>query len=514
MLKSITKLEIIILFSLLFCNCAQVVNLSGGKKDLSPPKLIEAIPNNNSVLFDSETISIKFDEFIKLNDLNNQLIICPKIKTNPEISVLGKELLIRLKKEELLPNTTYRFYFGSSIIDMHEGNPLLNFEYVFSTGTILDSIKISGKALNAFNNKPIAKISIGLYENKNFNDSIPFNNSPVYLTKTNEIEKRGFLDQPLNLLRDTNLIFRVFDEIPSKSFVKKIISPYYGFTQIILNQKTLINIRPLLAINAKNIFEINLKNEKDTVSIYYKNITDTLKLVLSYKNLIKTDTLIISLPKENNKKKLKSFETNLYSNILKLNDALKISFLNWMDTSTINLNKIKWESKEDSVINYSSIKGKWINPFQYQIISKLKQGTNYKLIFDTLAFFDLKGNTNDSIRLNFKTQNKLDFGKVSLKILFNKKQNHIIQLIDEKENIIKEQSVSLSLSSSNSKTIDFIDIEPANYFLKIIYDTNENKKWDTGNFILKHQPEKVYIHSKQLKVVSDWEIEEDVLIKE
>ena len=545
MLKSITKLEIIILFSLLFCNCAQVVNLSGGKKDLSPPKLIEAIPNNNSVLFDSETISIKFDEFIKLNDLNNQLIICPKIKTNPEISVLGKELLIRLKKEELLPNTTYRFYFGSSIIDMHEGNPLLNFEYVFSTGTILDSIKISGKALNAFNNKPIAKISIGLYEKKNFNDSIPFNNSPVYLTKTNEeglfvlpklpsksfiaiafldknknnqvdgeIEKRGFLDQPLNLLRDTNLIFKVFDEIPSKSFVKKIISPYYGFTQIILNQKTLVNIKPLLAINAKNIFEINLKNEKDTVSIYYKNLTDTLKLVLSYKNLIKTDTLIISLPKENNKKKLKSFETNLYSNILKLNDVLKICFLNWMDTNKVDLNKIKWESKEDSLINYSSIKGKWINPFQYQISSKLKPGTNYKLKFDTLAFFDLIGNTNDSIRLNFKTQNKLDFGKVSLKILFNKKQNHIIQLIDEKENIIKEQSVSLSLSSSNSKTIDFIDVEPANYFLKIIYDTNENKKWDTGNFILKHQPEKVYIHSKQLKVVSDWEIEEDIFIKE
>ncbi len=545
MLKSITKLEIIILFSLLFCNCAQVVNLSGGKKDLSPPKLIEAIPNNNSVLFDSETISIKFDEFIKLNDLNNQLIICPKIKTTPEISVLGKELLIRIKKDELLPNTTYRFYFGSSIIDMHEGNPLLNFEYVFSTGKIIDSIKISGKVLNAFNNKPIAKISIGLYENQNFNDTIPFNNSPVYLAKTNEeglfvlpklpsksfiaiafldknknnqvdgeIEKRGFLDQPLNLLRDTNLIFKVFDEIPSKSFVKKIISPYYGFTQIILNQKTLINIRPLLAINAKNIFEINLKNEKDTVSIYYKNITDTLKLVLSYKNLIKTDTLIISLPKENNKKKLKSFETNLYSNILKLNDVLKICFLNWMDTNKVDLNKIKWESKEDSLINYSSIKGKWINPFQYQIDSKLKQGANYKLKFDTLAFFDLKGNTNDTIRLNFKTQNKLDFGKVSLKILFNKKQNHIIQLIDEKENIIKEQSVSLSLSSSNSKTIDFIDVEPANYFLKIIYDTNENKKWDTGNFILKHQPEKVYIHSKQLKVVSDWEIEEDVFIKE
>ena len=71
-----------------------------------------------------------------------------------------------------------------------------------------------------------------------------------------EIEKRGFLDHPLNLFRDTNLIFRVFDEIPSKSFVKKIISPYYGFIQIILNQKTLINIRPLLAINAKNIFEL------------------------------------------------------------------------------------------------------------------------------------------------------------------------------------------------------------------------------------------------------------------
>ena len=172
-----------------------------------------------------------------------------------------------------------------------------------------------------------------------------------------------------------------------------------------------------MAINAKNIFEINLKNEKDTVSIYYKNIADTLKLVLSYKNLIKTDTLIISLPKENNKKKLKSFETNLYSNILKLNDVLKICFLNWMDTNKVNLNKIKWESKEDSLINYSSIKGKWINPFQYQISSKLKQGANYKLKFDTLAFFDLKGNTNDTIRLNFKTQNKF---LSLLKCLFGK----------------------------------------------------------------------------------------------
>lgn len=545
MLKSITQLELIILFSLLFCNCAQVVTLSGGKKDLSPPKLIEAIPNNNSVRFDSETILIKFDEFIKLNDLNSQLIICPKIKTNPEISVLGKELLIRLKKEELLPNTTYRFYFGSAIIDMHEGNPLLNFEYIFSTGDIIDSLKIMGIALNAFNNKPIDKISIGLYENKNFNDTIPFTNSPVYLTKTNEdgqfilpklpsktfvaiafldknknnqidgeIEKRGFLDRPLNLLSDTSVIFKVFDEIPSKSFVKKITSPYYGFIQIILNQKTLINLKPLLAINDKNIFEINLKKEKDTVLIYYKNITDTLKLVLSYKNIIKTDTLIILLPIDNNKKKLKSFEINLYSNILKLNDALKISFLNWMDTTKVNLNKIKFESEEDSLINFTNVKGKWINLCQYQIINKLKPGANYKLKFDTLAFFDLKGNTNDSIRLNFKTQNKLEFGKLSLKILFNKKQNHVIQLVDEKENVIKEQSVSLSLSSSNSISIEFIDVEPANYFLKIIYDMNENKKWDTGNFSLKHQPEKVYIHSKQLKVVSDWEIEEDVFIKQ
>ncbi len=544
MLKSITQLELIILFSLLFFNCAQVVTLSGGKKDVSPPKLIEAIPNNNSVRFDSEIISIKFDEFIKLNDINNQLIICPKIKTNPEVNVIGKELLIRLKKEELLPNTTYRFYFGSAIIDMHEGNPLLNFEYIFSTGDIIDSLKIMGTVLNAFNNKPMDKISVGLYENINFNDTIPFTNSAIYLTKTSEdgqfilpklpsktfvaiaffdknknnqidgeIEKRGFLDRPLDLFSDTSVIFRVFDEIPSKSFVKKIANPYYGFIQIILNQKTLINLKPLLEINDKNIFEINLKKEKDTISIYYKNISDTLKLVLSYKNLTKTDTLIIDLPKDNNKKKLNSFETNLHSNILKLNDTLKISFLNWMDTNKVNLNKIKFESKEDSLINLINIKGKWINPCQYQIINKLKQGANYKLKFDTSAFFDLKGNTNDSIKLNFKTQNKLEFGKVSLKILFNKKQNHIIQLTDERENVIKEQSVSLSLSSSNSKTIEFTDVEPANYFLKIIYDLNENKKWDTGNFSLKHQPEKVYIHSKQLKVVSDWEIEEDIFIK-
>ena len=130
------------------------------------------------------------------------------------------------------------------------------------------------------------------------------------------------------------------------------------------------------------------------------------------------------------------------------------------------------------------------------------------------AFYSENKLYNDSVAINFKTETKTDFGKLILKLLLNKKQNYIIQLINDKEQVVREHFLKLSLASSNATTIDFIDVLPATYKIKIIFDDNEDNKWNTGNYLLKKQPEHIIIYSKAIKIVSDWEVEEEIIIKE
>ena len=546
MAKQVLKILLFFIASVLFNQCAQIAPLNGGKRDLNPPKLIEALPNSLSANFNTNVIILKFDEFVQLKDLSNQLIISPKLKTAPEIEADGKKIKISFKKEDLLPNTTYRFCLGQAIADMHEGNALKNFQYVFSTGNVIDTLKMKGIVLDAFNNKPLANILIGLYNNELLKDSLPHSVVPNYICRSNdngefafcylprttfkayayddknknslydtEIEKIAFSDNDLALTSDSSLKFYLFKEEPSKTYIKKTITPYDGLAQIIFNKKTRKLIVPLNANENNNVSETNVNKEKDTISIYYKNVSDTLNLKLIDVATKKIDTLKIPIPKKNTStKKVIGYTFNAINGYLPLNVKLTLSFLNWMDTTKTNLSKIKLMSKDDSIVALSAIKGRWLTINTFEFTSELKEGKNYTLKLDTNAFFNTNSNTNDSSRINFRTQSKLELGKVTLKLLFNKKQPYIIQLINDKEQVIRESFASFSLSSSNATIIDFTDVTPGIYFVKIIFDSNENKKWDIGNLYLKQQPERVIIHSKQIKVLSDWEIEEEILIKE
>lgn len=545
MAKQVYKIVSAFFLILLFEKCAQVGPLTGGKPDTTPPKLIEALPANGSVNFSSDQIVLKFNEHVKLSDLPNQLIISPKLSFEPDIETDGKKVAISFKKQALLPNTTYRFYFGKAIIDMTEGNSLDNFEYVFSTGNVIDSLRIKGIVLNGFNNKPEKDIIIGLYNKSEDVDSLPYKKTPNYITRSSEsgtfafgnlpqatykvyaladknknyiydgeIERLAFLDSALELSTDTNVSLKLFKEEANKVFVKKIYSPYYGFSQVILNKKSVVTLKALNKTDDAYIYETNVGKEKDTISFYYKDLKDTLDLLVKNISFKRTDTVKVQLPKIKGGKKKLSATLNTYLGKLPLNTPLQLVFLNWMDTSNTDVTKIKLSSKTDSLIGEEKIKYKWININTLQISNKLKQGSQYSLKIDTNAFFDVSGNKNDSLMLAFQTESENELGKLSLKLLFNKKQGYLVQLINEQEQIIREQFVSFSLSGSNATTIDFTNVAPGTYQIKIVFDANENKKWDTGNLNSKIQPEHVFIYPKPIKVLSDWEIEEEILIKE
>jgi|694.fasta_scaffold101870_4 hypothetical protein len=543
--KQIFKIIFPALAILLFAKCAQVAPLNGGKRDIDPPKLLEAIPANKTINFNSDQIVLKFNENIKLQDLPNQLFVSPKLSFDPDIEADGKKITISFKKQALLPNTTYRFYFGKAVIDMTEGNAIPNFEYVLATGNAIDSLKIKGTIINAFNNKPESDVTIGLYNKTVEIDSLPYKISPNYITRTSQngsfqftnlpytiykvfgfldknknylydgdAEKISFYGTDLDLKSDTNIKLSLFKEEPAKVYVKKINSPYFGFTQIVLNKKSFLSLNSVNKADEKNIYETNPGIEKDTLSFYYKNIKDTLPLILKNSSFKKIDTIKVQLPKTNALKKNFTFTTNASTGKLPLQKPLQIRFINWMDTNRTTISKIKLTSKTDSLINLEKLNYKWLNITTLEIGNKLKQGIRYSLKVDTNAFFDENGIKNDSLKQEFETENENELGKLSLKLLFNKKQGYLIQLIDQQEQIVKEKFISFSLSGSNATTIDFTNVTPGTYQIKIVFDDNENKKWDTGNIISKIQPEHVFIHPKPIKILSDWEIEEEILIKE
>lgn len=534
-----------LLLTLLFNRCAQVGQLTGGKKDTTPPKLVNATPANASLNFNSSQIILQFDEFVQLKDLTNQLIITPSLKTLPEITSEGKKIKIIIKKEELKSNSTYHFSFGSSIADMHEGNTVKNFEYVFSTGNFIDTLKINGLLTDAFNNNPVPGALIALYTNFK-TDSLPFNVVPEFIAKTEdngtfqinylpsttfrvfafadnnknmlydgETEKIGFESNELELKSDTSLTLKLFQEESRKVFIKKTLTPYYGLVQLILNRKIKSSTNPVLPNLKQRLYETHLGKEKDTIAIYHSNIGDSLSLIFNHTLSEKADTLVIALPKDNNlKRKSRKYTTNIINGKIPLNDELKLQFPFLVDTAKTNYTGMRLLKMKDSVTNKINGSYRWLDEITLMIKTKYDLDERFELKTDSATFFDFRGLKYDSAVTKYTYTNKNEFGKLTLKLLLNKKQNYLVQLLNEKDMLVVEQPIALALSSSNAVSIDFINLQPATYKVKVIYDDNKNKKWDTGNVMKKLQPEKVVISTKEIKVTADWEIEEEILIKE
>ncbi len=188
------------LFLFLISGCAQIVSPTGGNKDDKSPMVIAMKPENKTVSFNEKKITISFDEFIQLNSPSEQIIISPPMENKPTFNSKGKVLEIRLDGN-LLPNTTYTLNFGNAIGDNKENNIVSNLVYVFSTGQQLDSLTINGKVVDAFNNKPLKDVVVGLYLDETFNDSTIIKEKPIYFSKTDNEGEFSILNLPSKLFR-------------------------------------------------------------------------------------------------------------------------------------------------------------------------------------------------------------------------------------------------------------------------------------------------------------------------
>src|SRR5690606_29480459 len=124
---------------------------------------------------------MEFDEYIRVDGYSSQLIVSPPLKKLPEYSLRGKKLIITWS-DTLLPNTTYQFNFGQSVVDVNEGNVNTDLVYVFSTGNYIDSLSISGQVVSSTTNVPSQATAVMIYRGEA--DSLPVTGSPDYFTLT------------------------------------------------------------------------------------------------------------------------------------------------------------------------------------------------------------------------------------------------------------------------------------------------------------------------------------------
>ena len=170
-MSRVTKVFLLFTALSLFFGCANMKSPGGGPKDIYPPIVEESDPPNYSTYFNSKKITLTFDEFVTVSDVVKEVFISPPLQSSPEIKTKGKSVIISFD-EILLDSTTYSIFFGKAIKDLTEGNPLENYNYVFSTGAKIDSLSIVGEVMDAFELKPREDVLVMLYEDDN--DTIPF----------------------------------------------------------------------------------------------------------------------------------------------------------------------------------------------------------------------------------------------------------------------------------------------------------------------------------------------------
>ena len=515
------------IIGLILFSCAQVVSPTGGERDTTPPVVIREFPENQSTLFKSNEIEITFDEYIQLNNISEELTISPPLDYQPNVRLKGKTIVIQLN-DTLLENTTYSFNFGSAIKDNHEGNELPNYQYAFSTGKNIDTLKLSGLALDAFTIEPLKEVLVMLYDEPT--DSTPYLKLPRYISKTNSsgeflirnIKEGSYL---LFALEDKNRNYK-FDQANELIAFKKDLVKVTGDTlgvklfgfledkqpqylkksaiknntlQLILNRPAdTIDIRPLTnQINRSDFFK-KIYPVKDTVDFFFTRSDSSSFLVEVLVSNQPIDTIEASiLPLSESDTLLESIQSFPQGNH-KISKPISIVFstpLTRIDTTKISLTI-------DSVITDFSVSLK--EPYSKKAIlsTQINEASSYQIVALPGAFIDIFGRINDTIHSNFKTTEYKDYGNLSVTIN-SVMEGADIPLIIQLSNSSKQLIASSIIT--NNETIDFNNLNSGTYTLKVIFDSNKNGKWDTGDFSKKQLPEKAALYEGEITIRSNWD---------
>ncbi|MDR5589128.1 Ig-like domain-containing protein [Christiangramia sp. SM2212] len=516
---------LILLFTMV--QCAKKGMPEGGPIDEEPPKFIRANPENYTTQFDKDEIRIYFDEYIKLDKPQQQIIVSPPMDPKPNIMPLGtarKDIKIEIF-DTLAENTTYAINFGKSIVDNNESNPYNYFKYVFSTGDYIDSLMVGGKVKDAKLKAPSQPVSVMLYEiDSTYSDSIVYKQTPRYVTYSQDstftfslenlkagtykmvgimdkndnylynpkTEKIGFVAENVTIPTDSTYNITVFKvelefnpKRPSLLKGNKILFGYEGTVDLDSFSIDLLSNKPL-----DYDYRIIKDPVKDSLYYWYNTKPEMDSLVFEVKTAKTRDTLV--LPRLGTMDR-DSLVVNAESG--GINKEFKF---------TANTPIIEHKDDFIRIIDKDSAEVPFTTeflPMKNEILLKFNKlpENNYQVSAFPGAITDLFQDTNDTIVKSVQTKALSDYGKIILNIQNIRSFPIIVQLTNTKGEVMAEQY------SENSGNFTFEFLNPGDFLIRVIYDANSNMKWDTGSYLKKRQPERILYYQDTINVRSNWD---------
>lgn len=544
MSKTLFLITGIIIF--LFASCAKQSTPTGGPRDEDPPILQESNPKNESLNIKPEQIVLTFDEYIKLENPSKGVVITPRInKDEVEFTALKNIVTIKLN-QKLEDSTTYVFDFQKSIVDISEDNPAENLKLVFSTGNAIDSISLSGKILFHFPSSKVdyTNVLVGIYPVGDTTDV--FTAQPYYLS---QVDSTGsFIMTNIKngqymayAWKDANGSLKAESKSEEYDFILDTLDLDANLENVTFNlsKADITPIRILrsatfgknfdIVVNREPI-ETNIKNDNlgkeyfytssdSRIRIYPKSTTsDSIPFQISLKDSVgfSKDSLIwAKFPESDRKPEKLEVTANSGKNFFqKLEVELKfnkpIKSIN-SDSLFVSFDTASRIPITESMLFFPDSSKRDLLKIQMTIPDSLTQEIFTVKASDS-TFQDIENQFNEkSLSANYRKMERKNLADEISGNILGAKPPFIVQLIDEKNELVKEQFLE------NSNKYSFKLLEPGTFKVRVIEDLNGNKRWDPSNFIQKKLAERVfYFYNEEqeqgLIIRSGWTLEDQNII--
>ncbi len=523
--------------ALLGWTCATVGTLSGGPEDKQPPRIdsLRSTPNFQ-VRFKKQQIQLTFDEWIKLTDVFNQVVMSPPLKKGkPEVTLRKKTVRVDFPEdEELRPNATYIINFGEAVKDYTQGNIAENLRFVFSTGDYIDSLELSGSIVDAFTGEAVDAARMMLYDN--LADTVVRTETPFYFSKTDKqgqfklqnlradtfktfallssdpnyiydqtSEKIGFLDTFI-ILQDSmplNLTIRLFQENPPLKLTDKK-KGGFGYQKLGYNQKPYNAVVNTDSVGQKLVQIM----EEDSLKLWYNWPTDQ-----SWNLYLQQDTILDTIRIDTTGKiaffktaKLRWANAAAADKITDINPFQGISMTFNHPLSSLDSNKINL--LEDTLLQRVSpqVSIDSLDPRKLSIQYPWKAEMSYQLQLLPGALTDMYGLSHDTLKVKYLAHGADDFGQYTINITeLDSSMQYVLQVLKGKKTV-KEQL--LRASKTHQLVLEGMPLGN-DYSILLIEDKWPNGRWDTGNYDKKRQPERL-LRAPLQELRANFEAEEQI----
>jgi uncharacterized protein (DUF2141 family) len=530
--KSMKQAVLLFLSSLLLLmtvKCAKRASPTGGPRDSIPPVLVNATPKLNTTFFDKEGFTLTFDEYVTLKDVSKQLIVSPPLsssqyKVYPTTGASKKISLVL--NDSLMDNTTYTFNFGESIVDFNEGNPTPFLTYTLSTGATIDSLYIKGKVTDAFEKDTETFISLQLYPvDSIYKDSTIYTQKPLYVTSTLDttvyrfqnlragkynlialqdlagnylfdqgVDKIGFVNQLIELPQDSIIDLKLFKEKTNFSWD----APYFiNDHHVALAYYGEYEAQPYKMISeVPSTFEslVTKNPEKDSLNFWFKGATlDSIKFELEIRDTLRTKTAFLKEPIEDSLVISQFTKGTLrLKNLFELSSNLPVTTVDNSRLLVTNVDTVPIPAQLKIMENYDRI------AIDFEVLPN----DRYTVTLYPNALEDFWGRTHDTLVYRTSTKKIEDYGNIYLRIQHDSPHPYLIELLNNNKVVRRYDS----LVPGNNYSFELLDA--GKYTVRLIEDANNNKLWDTGDYLEKIQPEKVIYYWKEIDLRANWDMNE------